>query len=223
MKRVASAVRGSRPAGSCRHISRSGAVQLLLPRRARLSRSDTGPRCRSFSGFATDRTHWTLPSAVSSDHTATTRSPRSTSFAPGWPLTPTRTIRMPDDSNLAKIPASKARHAIGADHGARDRGRLAPAVAVEGGVGREQTDEAVELSSLAGGEELPRDLIPLLGRGLEASLARVDVALRPSEDLPAVLLALLHDLRDLLVRDTRTPPAGGTPRARPARALRGPA
>ena len=100
---------------------------------------------------------------------------------------------------LAEDPRQQAPHAVRPDDRTRDRGDLAAAVAVERGVRGQQLDEAVEVAPLASGEEPLGDLIALRGRRLEAPLARVDVAFRPGEDLPAVVLALLHDRCDLVV------------------------
>jgi hypothetical protein len=60
--------------------------------------------------------------------------------------------------------------------GARDRTRegrgLSAAIAVEGGIGGENADEAIQLTALAGGEKLTGDLLALGSRHLEPRLSR---------------------------------------------------
>ena len=101
-------------------------------------------------------------------------------------------------AGLAAPADQRLRHALGADERHRHDGRLAAAVAVDRGV-RSEHSTSPPVAVLPGGQEPAGDLLALLARDVEAAPALLDVAVRPGEDLAAVVRALADDPRDLLV------------------------
>src|SRR5215211_779657 len=100
------------------------------------------------------------------------------------------------DAALVRLAApadDRLRDALGAHERGRHRRRLAAAVAVDGGVGREQLDERVGVAFLPGRDEAARDLLALLARDFEATSPRFDVPARAGEDLTAVGGGLADD------------------------------
>jgi hypothetical protein len=79
------------------------------------------------------------------------------------------------------------------------RGSLPAAVAVGDHIRREECEESLLVAVPCRFEESPCELLASLPRRLEPRTFRLHVASRPSGDLPAVVLAPLDDLRDLLV------------------------
>ena len=76
---------------------------------------------------------------------------------------------------------------------------FAAAVAVDDDVVGQQPDEAVGVAVLDCVEEAVGEALPLLARGLEPRPPIVHVVPRAHRELPGVVLALAHDVGDLVV------------------------
>ena len=146
-----------------------------------------------------ERIPWTRPPATSIERTPITRSSGSRATAPGWPLTSTSLEPRPHLSGLPAQSGQEARDALAAADRRGRGGRLAAAVSDRDGVLGEQLDEPVRVAVLDRCEEAPRELVPLLARGLEARPPLLDVPPGAYRELAAVLFPLADDRRDLAV------------------------
>src|SRR5512142_236358 len=78
--------------------------------------------------------------------------------------------------------------------------RFAAAIAVEDRIGGEEANETIQIAALRRANESARQLLLAPEARVEARPALADALAGASEDLAAVLLALAHDARDLIIR-----------------------